>query len=98
MNINLEEFILKDIGHTDWYGESNYDRKSSENLDKLDYYLCALEEIREGLILELNNHINYRKGNASAESLHRKAKEIRRKHLIKEFTDIDFDKVWDDEK
>lgn len=97
MNIDLEEFILKDIGHTDWYGETNYDNESLKNLDKIDYYLSRLENIREKLILELEHHINYRKGNASAEALHRKAKKIMGKHLIKEFTHTNFDEYWGDE-
>ena len=49
MKIDLLDYILKDIGDTDWWGETNHDHKSSENLSKLDTYLTELENIREEL-------------------------------------------------
>lgn len=97
MNIDVEEYILNDIGHTDWYGETRYDDESSKNLNKLDCYLYILEGIRQQLICKLEEHIKYRKGNGSAESLHYKAKEIMKKHLIQEFTHTDFEQYWEED-
>lgn len=95
MNINIKDYLVEKIGHTDWYGESNHDNKSYNNLDKLDSLLYEIEDLREELIGLLNEHINYRKGNASATSLHKKAKAIRGKHIIKEFTHTDFEEYWE---
>ena len=97
MNIDVEECILNDIGHTDWHGETNYDNESLKNLDKIDYYLYVLEEFREKLILKLENHIRYRKGNGTAEALHWKAKDIMGRHLLKEFTETNFDQYWEED-
>lgn len=95
--IDIKEYLLNKIGHTDWYGETNHDDTSSNNLDKLDNLLYEVEEFREELISRLNEHIIYRPGNASSNHLHKKAKAIRQKHIIKEFTETDFDNYWDGE-
>ena len=97
MNIDVEKYIMDDIGHTDWHGETNYDNESLKNLNKLDSYLYILEDIRQQLILKLKEHIRYRKGNASAELLHEKAKHIMGEHLIKEFTHTDFNQYWEED-
>lgn len=97
MIIDVEKYILDNIGHTDWHGESNYDAESLRNLQKIDYYLYELERIRMILINELEHHIRYRKGNASAELLHVKAKHIMGEHLIKEFTETNFDQYWEED-
>ena len=98
MKIDLLDYILKDIGDTDWWGETNHDHKSSENLSKLDTYLTELENIREELLRKLFNHIHYRKGNGSAESLHYKAKSIDKKHMLKEYVnDEGFEEFWENE-
>lgn len=93
--IDIKEYLMDKIGHTDWYGESQHDSISSENLDKVDKLLYGVEEFREELISKLNDHITYRKGNGSSEHLHKKAKEIRRKHIIKEFTHTDFESYFE---
>lgn len=97
MTIDIEEYILNEIGHTNWHGETNYDNKSYENLQKLDKYLYELEDIRNTLIsllVEHNNNSN--KGNFSKNMLRQKAKNIMKEHIIKEFTVTDFDKFWGD--
>lgn len=91
MKIDIAEYILNDIGDTSWYGETYHDNESLDNLDKLNNYLYEIEELREELKSKLTDHITYRKGNASAEALHSKAKDIMRRHIIKEFTHTDFD-------
>ena len=97
MTINITECLLNYIGNTDWHGESNLDDLSSINLDKLDEVLNETEKFREELISLLNQHIVYRKGNGSSEHLHKKAKAIRKKHIIKEFTHTDFEKYFEGE-
>ena len=98
MKIDLLDYILKDIGDTDWWGEANHDNKSSENLSKLDTYLTELENIREELLQKLYNHIHYRKGNGRAESLHYKAKSIDKKHMLEEYVnDEEFEEFWENE-
>lgn len=95
MIIDIRTYLLNYIGPTNWYGESRQDDMSSANLDKLDEIMTELEELREVLISELEDHIVYRKGNASAEHLHKKAKSIMKKHIIKEFTHTDFEQYWE---
>lgn len=34
MNINIEDYLLDYIGDISWYGETNHDYKSSDNMDK----------------------------------------------------------------
>jgi len=94
MNINIKEYLLNKIGHTSWYGESNHDSKSLINLDKVDKALYEIEELREELISLLNEHIMYNKANGSSTQLHKQAKAIREKHIIKEFTHSSFDNLW----
>lgn len=95
MIINIRTYLLDYIGNTSWHGESNYDDISSRNLDKLDDALNEIEDLREELLCKLAEHVTYRKGNASAEHLHKKAKSIMKKHIIKEFTHTDFEQYWE---
>lgn len=95
MIIDIRTYLLDYIGHTDWYGENEYDNESCYNLLKLDKVLTEIEDLREQLLLKLEKHKNFRKGNKSAESLHRQAKEIMKKHIIKEFTHTDFEQYWE---
>lgn len=97
MNIDIKEYLKKYIGHTDWYGESEYDNESCYNLSKLDKVLTEIEDLREELLLKLEKHRNYRKDNQSAKLLHEQAKGIMSRHLIKEFTHIDFEQYWESE-
>ena len=96
MNIDIREYLLNYIGSTSWQGETRHDNISSSNLDKLDEVLTELEDLREILLFELLEHKIYRKGNASAEHLHKKAKKIMEKHIIKEFTHTDFERFWEE--
>ena len=96
MNIDIKEYLLDYIGSTSWQGETRHDDISSDNLDKLDKILTEIETLREILIEQLTDHRIYRKGNASAEHLHKKAKRIMEKHLINEFSNIDFEKYWEE--
>lgn len=98
MIIDIRTYLLDYIGTTNWYGESRQDDISSINLDKVDEILTELEELREVLKDKLTDHIVYRKGNASAEHLHKKAKGIMEKHIIKEFTHTDFEQYWESDK
>lgn len=95
MNIDIKEYLKKYIGHTDWYGETEYDNESCYNLDKLDKILTEIEDLREVLLLKLFEHKTYHKGNKSAELLHKQAKDIMSKHIIKEFTHTDFEEFWE---
>ncbi len=95
MNIDIKEYLINLIGDTSWYGESQHDDISSQNLDKLDSILYEIEDLREILLSRLKDHILYRKGNASSEHLHKKAKSIMEKHVMKEFTHTDFDEYWE---
>ncbi len=95
MIIDIKEYLLNSVGATDWNGETNHDNRSLENLDKLDDILTELEDLRNVLIGKLESHIVFAKGNASAEQLHKKAKLIREKHIIKEFTHTNFEKYWE---
>lgn len=97
MVIDIKEYLLNYVGHTDWWGESNYDDVSSYNLNKLDEILTEIEELREELKSKLTDHIVYRKENASSKHLHDKAKMIMERHIIKEFTHTDFKKYWEDD-
>ena len=76
MNINIEDYLLDYIGDISWYGETNHDYKSSDNMDKAREILFELTQIIYQITGELSKHKNYRKGNASAEMLHEKAKKI----------------------
>lgn len=76
MIINIEDYLLDYIGDVSWYGETNHDDKSSVNMDKAREVLYELEQITYHIIGELTEHKNYRKGNTSAEMLHKRAKEI----------------------
>ena len=95
MIIDIREHLLNYIGSTSWQGETNHDNISSDNFDKLDEVLTEIEKLRETLLEQLTEHVIYRKGNASAEHLHKKAKRIMRKHIIKEFTHTDFERYWE---
>ena len=95
--IDIKEYLLQQLGHTDWYGESNHDDKSLSNMERLDLLLTDVEEFRDELISRLEEHISYRHGNYSAEKLHNKAKAIRSRHIIKEYTDTDFEKYWEED-
>lgn len=76
MIINIEDYLLDYIGDVSWYGETNHDNKSSENMNNAREVLYELEQIMYHITEELSKHKNYRKGNASAEMLHKQAKEI----------------------
>ena len=95
MIIDIKELLLNYVGETSWWGESNHDSKSLENLDKLEQLLSETEEFREQIISKLNEHIVYNKHNGSANDLHNKAMTIREKHIIKEFTNTNFEKYWE---
>lgn len=95
MIIDIRQYLLNYIGSTSWQGETRHDGIASNNLDKLDDILTEIEELREILIEQLTEHIIYRKGNASAEHLHKKAKRIMEKHIIKEFTHTNFEQYWE---
>jgi len=97
MNINLEQYILNEIGDTSWWGDSEHDAQSEVNLMKLNNVLNDVENLRDHLLSLLYAHRNFNKGNASAESLHRIAKKIAKQHIIKEFTVDNFDEYWDGE-
>lgn len=96
MIIDIKKYLLDYIGSTSWQGETIHDNISSDNLDKLDKILTEIETLREILIEQLTDHRIYRKGNASAEYLHKKAKRIMKKHLIKEFTHTNFENYWEE--
>lgn len=96
MIIDIREYLLNYVGNTGWEGEINHDNISSNNLDKLDEVLTEIEHLREELLFQLIEHKTYRKGNASAEHLHKKSKKIMEKHIIKEFTHTDFEKYWEE--
>lgn len=98
ININLLEYLSGQIGNTSWCGDTLFDDIASNNLEKLDYCLKEIEDIREVLLQRLYAHKKYNKGNGSAEYLHKKAKAIMKKHIIKEFTHTDFDKYWESEE
>lgn len=97
MNIDIKDYLIKYIEHADWYGETEYDNESCYNLSKLDKVLTEIEDLRENLLLKLEKHKNYRKGNKSAELLHKQAKDIMSRHIIKEFTHTDFEQYWENE-
>lgn len=100
MNIDLKEWIEYKVGDVSWYGESNHDNQSFDNMSVLEEYLLQLEDIYIRLLYELTDHKIYREGNASAIYLHRKAKEIleRRKYVFDDLKDVmnDLDN-WDSE-
>lgn len=91
----IEEYLDLKIGSTSWAGETNHDNESLDNLSKVDDCLSEIENIRELLLSRLDDHINYRKGNASAESLHKYAKRIRERHIVNDFPDNDFEQIWE---
>ncbi len=76
MIINLSDYFEKYIGDISWYGETNHDYKSRENMDKADKVLYFLECAREDILGNLREHKIYRKGNATAEMLHKKARKL----------------------
>ena len=45
MIINIEDYLLDYIGDVSWYGETNHDNKSSENMYKAREVLYELEQI-----------------------------------------------------
>lgn len=94
---NMEERLINLIGDISWNGEIEHDKISLQNLDKLDKIMSELEVLRGTLMDKLTDHRVYEKGNASAEQLHNKAKEIMEKHLIREFAYSDFDEFWEGE-
>ena len=79
-NIDVLDMILAYIGKTHWHGDSYEDDVSSANLKTLELVLENVNIIREYLIDRLEEHKYYRKGNASAESLHKQAKKIIENH------------------
>lgn len=101
MKIDIKEFLINYIGHLDWYGETNHDNQSADNMVKADDILDMLEDIRDDILYALDDHRNYRKGNASAEMLHEKAGKIVKKHRqfynYTELTDEEFKEYWDGE-
>lgn len=82
MKIDLEKYILDYIGDISWYGETNHDIQSYDNMKKADEVLFFLEEMRERIQEDLFEHKNYRQGNASAEALHSKAFDVLKTHCI----------------
>lgn len=80
MKIDLLEYFENKIGDTSWYGETYYDDRSADNMMILDNILTDIEDIRDHLLSKLYEHEDYRKGNASAEHLHRLAMNILEKH------------------
>ena len=76
MHINLEKYFINYIGDISWYGESNHDDISAENMDNAYEVLYFLENVKAKIISELEEHQSYREGNASAIELHKKAKKI----------------------
>ena len=80
MKIDLLEYLENKIGDTSWYGETNHDSESAQNMLILDSILTDIEDIRDNLLSKLYEHQNYREGNASAEHLHRLAMRILEKH------------------
>ena len=80
MKIDLLEYLGNKIGDTSWYGETNHDNISARNMETLDKILTEIEYIRAYLLTKLYDHEDYRKGNASAEHLHRLAMSILEKH------------------
>ena len=80
MKIDLLEYLGNKIGDTSWYGETNHDNISARNMETLDNVLTEIEYIRDYLLTRLYEHENYRKGNASAEHLHKLAMNILEKH------------------
>lgn len=94
MNIDVLEYLLKDIGHTDWVGETNYDNISFGNLDILDNCLTEIEEVRRSLLDKLHEHYHYKEENHSATELHNKAGKILQKHIINEDIAGTFENDW----
>ena len=76
MIINLREYFDNYIGDVSWYGETNHDDISRENMQKAPEVLYFLELVKYDILGKLNDHKNYRKGNASAEMLHEEARKI----------------------
>ena len=76
MIIKLRDYLNDYIGDISWYGETNHDDKSKENMNKAYEVLYFLENVKADIISELEQHRSYRDGNASAIMLHNRAKEI----------------------
>ena len=80
MQINLLEYLENKIGDTSWHGETNHDNVSADNMMMLDSILTDLEDVRENLLSRLYEHEEYKKGNASAEYLHKLAMSVLEGH------------------
>lgn len=80
-DINLDKYLEFLIGDTSWQGETNHDRKAKENLDTVDKVLTDLEHMYIETMLNLREHHDWERGNASAEQLHKKAEEIFGRHM-----------------
>ena len=76
MIINLRDYLNEYIGDISWYGETNHDDKSLENMEKARQVLYFLKNVECDILNELYEHRHYRIGNYSASILHAKAKEI----------------------
>ena len=95
MKIDIRDYIINDIGNTSWWGETNHDNNSLDNMNKIDRYLTFIENLREELLELLYEHNdNSNLHNYSKLELKKKAKAIRQKHIIKEYTHTDFDEYW----
>lgn len=95
MKIDIKEYLINYIGDISWWGETNHDEKSKENMCKADEVLTLLENIREKIQDELFKHNNYNRGNGSAENLHKKAYDVLKNHCINN-SYSDLCEVWED--
>lgn len=95
MKVDIKEYLMNYIGDMSWYGETNHDDKSFDNMSKADEVLTCLEEIREEIMDELFEHRNYRRGNGSAEALHSKAFNVLKNHCINN-SYSDLCEIWKD--
>lgn len=95
MSIDIEEYLMNYIGDISWYGETNHDNKSYDNMAKADNVLYLLEGIRENIMNKLFEHNDYRYGNASAEMLHKKAYQVLKSHCINN-SYSDLCEIWKD--
>lgn len=102
MQIDIKEFLLNYIGDTSWAGETNHDNESLLNMNKADGVIASLEAIISTIISDLDDHKEYRKGNASAEMLHDKAGSILKKYRCypdyNQMTEEQFKEYWNGEQ
>lgn len=94
MKIDIKEYLLNYIGHIDWHGETNYDNKSRENMEKAELILNEIEDIRDIIMSSLWEHKDYNIGNASAEMLHKKAERILRRRCLYDGSINEFNRDW----